>query len=245
MFRKSHPSRSRCGAMSACQLLLTRLLTRAAMAAAAAECAWRSARRLRPTGGGGFRAIRHGAPRHPCPDRPSATTSATAHRHRHRTPPSPRASLAALVPAPPQLLASAVWVGGVYTSGYVAPVAAVAAPVAPIASRCTCLTKEYTPEGAVLFKDVCTNEAAINPPAPVQQQSGLAPSYPQQSYPSRAILRRCAKLTTTATNQLDPGARAGVLFFAALSDSAPRARSSARSASVHITRCLVCAGMWM
>jgi hypothetical protein len=32
-------------------------------------------------------------------------------------------------------------------------------------NRCTCLTKEYTPEGAVLFKDVCTNEAAINPPA--------------------------------------------------------------------------------
>jgi hypothetical protein len=32
-------------------------------------------------------------------------------------------------------------------------------------SRCTCLTKEYTPEGAVLFKDVCTNEAAMNPPA--------------------------------------------------------------------------------
>lgn len=32
-------------------------------------------------------------------------------------------------------------------------------------SRCTCLTKEYTPDGAVLFKDICTNEAAINPPA--------------------------------------------------------------------------------
>ena len=47
---------------------------------------------------------------------------------------------------------------------------------APVVStnRCTCLTKEYTQEGAVLFKDICTNEAAINPPqAPVQ--TGYAP----------------------------------------------------------------------
>ena len=35
---------------------------------------------------------------------------------------------------------------------------------APTVNRCTCLTKEYTQEGAVLFKDICTNEAAINPP---------------------------------------------------------------------------------
>ena len=27
---------------------------------------------------------------------------------------------------------------------------------------CTCLSKEYTQEGAVLFKDRCTNEAAMN-----------------------------------------------------------------------------------
>ena len=33
-----------------------------------------------------------------------------------------------------------------------------------VAGPCTCLTKEYTPEGAVLFKDRCTNEAAMNPP---------------------------------------------------------------------------------
>jgi hypothetical protein len=37
---------------------------------------------------------------------------------------------------------------------------------------CTCLSKEYTPEGAVLFKDRCTNEAAMNPPAPAPQQTG-------------------------------------------------------------------------
>ena len=32
-------------------------------------------------------------------------------------------------------------------------------------NRCTCLYKEYTPEGAVVFKDLCTNEMAMNPPA--------------------------------------------------------------------------------
>ena len=42
------------------------------------------------------------------------------------------------------------------------------------AGPCTCLSKEYTPEGAVLFKDRCTNEAAMNPPAPAPQQTGLS-----------------------------------------------------------------------
>jgi hypothetical protein len=60
---------------------------------------------------------------------------------------------------------------------YTTPVAAygVARPVA--AGPCTCLTKEYTPEGAVLFRDRCTNEAAMNPPPQAQQQSSdLAPA---------------------------------------------------------------------
>jgi hypothetical protein len=35
---------------------------------------------------------------------------------------------------------------------------------APVTSTCTCLTKTYLPNGAVLFRDVCTNEAAVNPP---------------------------------------------------------------------------------
>jgi hypothetical protein len=35
----------------------------------------------------------------------------------------------------------------------------------PVASTCTCLVKEYLPNGAVLFRDVCTNESAMNPPA--------------------------------------------------------------------------------
>ena len=63
---------------------------------------------------------------------------------------------------------------------YPRPVIYAARPVvysaAPVIStnRCTCLTKEYTQEGAVLFKDICTNEAAINPP-PAIVQTGYAP----------------------------------------------------------------------
>ena len=33
------------------------------------------------------------------------------------------------------------------------------------ADNCTCLTKEYTEDGSVVFKDVCTKESAINSPA--------------------------------------------------------------------------------
>jgi hypothetical protein len=50
------------------------------------------------------------------------------------------------------------WVGANYVR--------TAYPVArPVASTCTCLVKEYLPNGAVLFRDVCTNESAVNPPA--------------------------------------------------------------------------------
>ncbi len=58
----------------------------------------------------------------------------------------------------------------------VAPVAYVATQT--VAAPCTCLTKEYTPEGAVLFKDRCTNEAAMNPPVLAPQQTGMI--QPQQ-----------------------------------------------------------------
>lgn len=57
---------------------------------------------------------------------------------------------------------------------YAAPTVYRAAPVVST-NRCTCLTKEYTPEGAVLFKDICTNEAAINPPPAPPVQTGYAP----------------------------------------------------------------------
>lgn len=66
----------------------------------------------------------------------------------------------------------------------------------PVAGPCTCLSKEYTPDGRVLFKDLCTNEAAINPPiitpqqtgaidAPVQQANAVSPQY--QSAPANAM----------------------------------------------------------
>jgi hypothetical protein len=62
-----------------------------------------------------------------------------------------------------------------YGFGYVSPIVVGSRPVVysatPTVNRCTCLTKEYTPEGAVLFKDVCTNEAAMNPPV----QASVAP----------------------------------------------------------------------
>jgi hypothetical protein len=50
-------------------------------------------------------------------------------------------------------------------------------PAAP-APTCTCLTKEYLPDGSTLFKDVCTNEAAMAAPAAQQAQGpaqGMAP----------------------------------------------------------------------
>jgi hypothetical protein len=45
-------------------------------------------------------------------------------------------------------------------------------PVASAPGPCTCLSKEYTQEGVVVFKDRCTNEMAMNPPVP--QQTGAA-----------------------------------------------------------------------
>ena len=45
------------------------------------------------------------------------------------------------------------------------------AAVTRAAPSCTCLTKTYLPDGAVLFKDVCTQETAINPPNGQQAQA--------------------------------------------------------------------------
>lgn len=49
-------------------------------------------------------------------------------------------------------------------------VTAVSYPVVRAAVR-TCLTKEYLPTGQVLFKDVCTNEWAMNPPPVAEVQA--------------------------------------------------------------------------
>jgi hypothetical protein len=62
------------------------------------------------------------------------------------------------------------WVAPVIGTTYAATPSYAATPT------CNCLTKQYTQDGAVVFKDVCTNEMAMNPPAqgpasqvPVQQ----------------------------------------------------------------------------
>jgi hypothetical protein len=46
-----------------------------------------------------------------------------------------------------------------------------------LTGRCTCLTKQYLPDGSVLFKDLCTQEQALAP-APDQQ---AVEEQPQQS----------------------------------------------------------------
>ena len=62
---------------------------------------------------------------------------------------------------------------------YAAPVVYASYAARPVvAGPCTCLTKEYTPEGAVLFKDRCTDEMAMNPPE-APQQTGMIDQQPQ------------------------------------------------------------------
>ncbi len=53
-----------------------------------------------------------------------------------------------------------------------------AAYAATAPGPCTCLTKEYTPEGVVVFKDLCTKEMASAPVegAPVQGGQATSPS---------------------------------------------------------------------
>jgi len=68
-----------------------------------------------------------------------------------------------------------------YARPVIYPVARPVAVSSP--GPCTCLSKEYTPEGAVLFKDRCTNETAMNPPAqPEPQQTGQLDQQYQQQY---------------------------------------------------------------
>jgi hypothetical protein len=57
----------------------------------------------------------------------------------------------------------------IITTGVVATGVAAAAVSRP-APTCTCLTKQYLPDGSVMFKDVCTQEVAVNPPPGQQAQ---------------------------------------------------------------------------
>jgi hypothetical protein len=72
------------------------------------------------------------------------------------------------------------WIAPVVGGGVAASYAAT-----PTSNRCNCLTKEYTPEGAVVFKDVCTQEMAMNPPAnggPSVEDSAASQQPQQQGY---------------------------------------------------------------
>jgi hypothetical protein len=66
----------------------------------------------------------------------------------------------------------------IYGVGTVAATTYAAAPARP----CTCLTKEYTPDNLVVFKDVCTKEVASAPIGNTQAQLPLP--QPQDQAPA-------------------------------------------------------------
>ncbi len=68
------------------------------------------------------------------------------------------------------------WIAPVVAGG----VAATYAATTPASNTCNCLTQTYTQDGAVVFKDVCTNEMAMNPPA--GPTTGDAAQPQQQGY---------------------------------------------------------------
>jgi hypothetical protein len=70
------------------------------------------------------------------------------------------------------------WIAPVVATGAVATGAAASYATTPT-NRCNCLTKDYTPQGAVVFKDLCTNEMAMNPPVS-GPAADMAPQMPQQ-----------------------------------------------------------------
>ena len=72
------------------------------------------------------------------------------------------------------------WIAPVVATGGGAAAATYAST--PATNRCTCLTKDYTPQGAVVFTDVCTNEMAMNPPVNASPAADTAPQMPQQPY---------------------------------------------------------------
>ena len=58
------------------------------------------------------------------------------------------------------------------------------APAIASAKPCTCLTKEYTPDNLVVFKDVCTKEVASAPIGNTQVQLQL-PQQQQEQAPQQ------------------------------------------------------------
>jgi hypothetical protein len=71
-----------------------------------------------------------------------------------------------------------IGVGAVAATTYaVSPTTVTASP----APRCSCLTKEYTQDGLVVFQDVCTKEVASAPVGNTQVQLQLPPQDQQQA----------------------------------------------------------------
>jgi hypothetical protein len=66
----------------------------------------------------------------------------------------------------------------IYGTGLVATSYALT-PSAP--RPCTCLTKEYTPDNLVVFKDLCTKEVASAPAGNTQVQLQLPPQQQEQA----------------------------------------------------------------
>jgi hypothetical protein len=60
--------------------------------------------------------------------------------------------------------------------------APVLAPATAVPGPCTCLTKTYTPEGLVVFADVCTKESAS---APVEGDTADAANAPTSDVPAK------------------------------------------------------------
>jgi hypothetical protein len=73
------------------------------------------------------------------------------------------------------------WVIPVATAGLVATSYAVA-PAVATAKPCTCLTKEYTPDNLVVFKDLCTKEVAS---APAGNTQALLPAPQPEAAPAQ------------------------------------------------------------
>jgi hypothetical protein len=67
---------------------------------------------------------------------------------------------------------------GVGTAAVAAPAYAAVAPK-PAAGPCTCLTKEYTADKLVVFKDLCTKEAAAAPLGGAPQAAAQPQRAPQ------------------------------------------------------------------
>ena len=68
---------------------------------------------------------------------------------------------------------------GAVAPRYIAPAYAVA-PTVTTARPCTCLSKEYTQDNLVVFKDNCTKEVASAPAGNTQVQLPAGPGAVQQ-----------------------------------------------------------------